>query len=178
MSEQTMWAVKTPEGEILLRTIAQSDYWAKRNYVGAEMHRWVSCQVKGFRCVRVRITEVQDGGSTMGEVKRYDIDEQIRMRGEGNCDELVQEVEFGDYVKHSDYARLERERDQAMSAHADMVREVEASQAEMARLRAVEKAAGVAIEGARVARDVNGSRIYIVKAQDIKALAEACGRKG
>jgi hypothetical protein len=61
MSEQIMWAVKTPEGEILLRTIAQSDYWAKRNYVGAETNRWVGCQVKGFRIVRVRVTEVQDG---------------------------------------------------------------------------------------------------------------------
>ncbi len=58
MAEQIMWAVKNPHGELMLGTVAQSEYWAKRYLIGNEERRWIDAEAKGYRCVRVRITEV------------------------------------------------------------------------------------------------------------------------
>lgn len=89
----------------------------------------------------------------MGKVNRFDI-----------CMQHFDSA-TGPFVMHSDYARLERERDQAMAAHADMVREVDASQDEMARLRALEAAAESAL------RMLNRRNEEIAR----QILAEACG---
>lgn len=117
----------------------------------------------------------------MGEVKRW------YPCGNGDSVEMVQfrdddrfvTSEAPDFVELSDYARLERKRDQAMAAHAEMVREVEASQAEMARLRAVEKAAKTLLDTASATRSKSAYHTHAtVTISAIGALAEACGRKG
>lgn len=60
MSEQIMWAVKARDGRILLHTMDKTENWAKINFVGGSAGRWPEFYDAGYRCVRVRITEVQD----------------------------------------------------------------------------------------------------------------------
>lgn len=102
-----------------------------------------------------------------------------------------------EFVSASDYTTLSRERDQALSAHADMVAELEASRAEFERLRRVEADAQMArtrLEA--VERAVTAvSEAMMMRATHWKgidgatwagesltlfavSLAEACGRKG
>jgi hypothetical protein len=69
MSEQIMWAVKSPDGRILFDTMDKTESWAKINFVGGSADRWPAFYGAGYRCVeveiretgRVRVTEVQDG---------------------------------------------------------------------------------------------------------------------
>lgn len=86
----------------------------------------------------------------MGEVKRYDVAEATTDEWGYHVPSRMEEYPNGEYVEHSDYARLERERDEAVSVADSMGRDaVEFSaklaeaQAELTRLRAVEAAAKV-----------------------------------
>lgn len=97
----------------------------------------------------------------MGEVKRwrpelitshYSVGSSISEPAEMN------ESRLGEYVLHSDYARLERE-------HA-------AAQSELTRLRAVEAAANVALDHWERGDDRAEEEAAFL------SLAEACGRKG
>jgi len=47
MKDQIAWAIKTPEGEVDIDTIAQAKYELSEYYTK-----------QGYRCVRVRIEEV------------------------------------------------------------------------------------------------------------------------
>lgn len=74
MPEQIMWAVKSKDGRILLHTMDKTENWAKISFVGGSAERWPAFYGAGYRCVeveiretvRIRVTEVQDGGSDNG----------------------------------------------------------------------------------------------------------------
>lgn len=55
MPEQIMWAVIAPSG--FIESVRHSDYEAKEVVCPGDFTR----DMPGCRCVRVRITEVQDG---------------------------------------------------------------------------------------------------------------------
>ena len=141
----------------------------------------------------------------MGEVKRYWPD------GNGDAAYMIEhgstsiaDDEPDGYVRHSDYARLERERDECDAAAsglcgevAELTMKLEKADAELTRLRAVEAAAqeykqsmADAIEEDRPEwtrlRDIEvAARDMLAKLDSegysgpyMRALAEACGRKG
>lgn len=57
MSEQIMWAVKGLSGEIFTETIRDTEEGAARSFAG---DLWEHALIGGYRCIRVRVTEVQD----------------------------------------------------------------------------------------------------------------------
>lgn len=105
---------------------------------------------------------------------------------------VMEEYEGGEFVRLCDYTTLSHERDQALSAHADMVAELEASRAEFERLRKVEADAmryRWLREHCRFANDSDRELWFdacIVANDESEILdriidrlsAEACGRKG
>jgi hypothetical protein len=109
----------------------------------------------------------------MGEVKRYDVAEATTDEWGYHVPSRMEEYPNGEYVEHSDYARLERE-------HA-------AAQAELTRLRAVEAAAVALLDALQ---EMQFDQFTVISAPRVRvdALAEAvaatsgagslCGRKG
>jgi RNA polymerase-interacting CarD/CdnL/TRCF family regulator len=98
----------------------------------------------------------------MGEVKRY------KCGYNPHVGAIMIEAHHSEsdlYRKDSDYARLERERD--MYKAAVEIGDLEASQAELTRLRAVEAAANAML-------DASPEKMAAAE----RYLAEACGRKG
>jgi hypothetical protein len=62
MSEQTMWAVKGADGIIDKATVRATERESINAFLPNQgICRWVRYVDHGYRCVRVRITEVQDG---------------------------------------------------------------------------------------------------------------------
>lgn len=109
----------------------------------------------------------------MGEVKRY---------AGYTCG--VFEAADGEYVEHSDYARLERERDELSEELQATEDELEGCMEELTRLRAVEAAANAVVSDALADVRVHPCDYMNNEARaqqlygTLRALAEACGRKG
>lgn len=66
MSEQIMWAVKRPSGRIVNRSVQPTKRESVYNATGGVSTSlsdwyWKRLEARGYRCVRVRITEAQDG---------------------------------------------------------------------------------------------------------------------
>lgn len=62
MAEQIMWAVKTGLGNFLFATVAPTQRGARLAAELCDQRTWEEMQAQsGYRIVRVRITEVQDG---------------------------------------------------------------------------------------------------------------------
>lgn len=99
----------------------------------------------------------------MAEVKRYSL------KFSGGHPVLF-ETDDGTWRSDDDYARL-------LDRVAELERERDSAQAELARLRAVEKAAKNAILHSVIGRDPDGEKYLMVSLDDMRALAEACGRK-
>lgn len=53
-----MWAIKDPDGHLHTEQLHDTEYKSKLWFA---FGRWSEYEEKGYRCVRVRITEVQDG---------------------------------------------------------------------------------------------------------------------
>lgn len=126
----------------------------------------------------------------MGEVKRY-AEFVVNYRHGGNPEADMRESENGRYVLHSDYARLERERDelaseaarieQAVREHiAGMQVKIDMQNAELTCLRAVDESMRAAFASFTTFIDRMPTTMLarIKFSKEWSALAEACGRKG
>lgn len=59
MAEQIMWAVKGPDDRILINTMDKTENWAKISFLGGSVDRWREFEAAGYRCIRVKVTEVE-----------------------------------------------------------------------------------------------------------------------